>query len=113
MDVASSAIQHLRIAMIRKFLTFDSFIFPRIASLVYWVGLVLIFVFTLASAIAALFMGSQVAQIGLIEGPLGFAASIFGGLVGIIVWRVVVEFWLIIFSIHEALRDIHAQGERD
>lgn len=97
--------------MIRKFLSFDSFIFPRIASVIYWVGLIIIIVFTVAGAFSALIMGSQETELGLGGGIFGLAAAILGGLIGIIIWRVVVEFWLVVFSINETLRDIRDQGK--
>lgn len=110
MNGADLEIVHLEDLMIRAFLNFDSFIFPRIASVIYWIGMVLIVMITFGSAIGALFMGGQEAQLGLGGGILGFVAAMLGGGIGIIVWRVVVEFWLVVFSIRETLRDIRDQG---
>ncbi|WP_404400186.1 DUF4282 domain-containing protein [Pelagibacterium halotolerans] len=93
--------------MIKSFLNFDTFIFPKIATVIYWIGLVLIVLGTLASAFGALFrsdvMGNQM-------GGLGFLFVLVGGVIAIIAWRVVVEFWLVIFSIRDHLRDIRDQG---
>jgi len=97
--------------MIRAFLNFDSFIFPRIASIIYWIGLVLIIVFTIVGAISALIMGSDETQLGVGGGIFALAAAVLSGLIGIIIWRVVVEFWLVVFSINETLRDIRDQGK--
>jgi hypothetical protein len=97
--------------MLKIFLNFDSFVFPRIASIIYWIGLVIIIIFTVAGATSALILGSDEIELGLAGGILGFSASVIAGIGGIIIWRVVVEFWLVVFSISETLRDIREQGK--
>lgn len=94
--------------MLRAFLNFDSFVFPKIVTIIYWIGLVLIALGTLLGFLGALFMGSSGygGAMGASGGIIGALLTLAGGVIGIVAWRLVVEFWLVIFSIRDLLRDI-------
>ncbi|WP_265517678.1 DUF4282 domain-containing protein [Nitratireductor luteus] len=94
--------------MIRAFLSFDKFIFPRIARVVYFVGLFLIGI----SLVVGIASGAIVGAAGS-----GAAASLFliaGGIISAIlsaiVWRLLVELWMVAFAINDNLRAIREQG---
>lgn len=100
--------------MLRAFLSFDTFVFPKIAVILYWIGLVFIILGTIVGVIGGLLYGNMAADpaMGAGDGFLAVIVALVGGIVGIVFWRLVVEFWLVIFSIRDTLRDIRDQGRR-
>jgi len=78
----------------QDFLNFDKLIAPQLIKLVYWVGLIFIALFTLGS----LFMG-----IGFGGGIIHFFVTLLGALLAVLVWRIVCELWMAIFSINDRL----------
>lgn len=94
-------------APLGSFFSFRNFIFPSIAKVVYWIGLVLIGIGTIVMIISSLSMGSNpYVSNGPVVAVVGFFVALIVGAVGLIVWRVVIELWLVLFSIHDVLRDI-------
>jgi len=94
--------------MLRAFTNFDSFIFPKIVVVIYWIGIVLILIGTIFGFFGALFMGNSPAMpagMGAI-GPLGAILTLIGGVAGIVIWRITVELWMVLFSIHGVLKEI-------
>ncbi|HEY4199226.1 MAG TPA: DUF4282 domain-containing protein [Devosiaceae bacterium] len=85
--------------MFNAFLSFDSFIFPKLVKYVYWLGLGLTALFTVVGIVTALFTGNF----------LGILFAIIGGAVGVVVWRVTVELWMVLFSIYDVLKEIRDQ----
>lgn len=97
--------------ILKPFFNFDTFIFPRIATIVYWIGIVLISLSAIIAAFGSLFMSVQYGN-GFGAGLMGFLAALVGGMLGLLAWRLLVEFWLVIFSIRDTLREIADQGRR-
>lgn len=97
--------------MFSAFLNFDTFIFPKIVKVIYWIGMVLIALGTLFGAFASLFMSADMNGMGGggATGIVGFLAVLIGGTIGAIVWRVTIELWLVLFSILETLKQIRDQ----
>lgn len=81
---------------------FEKFLFPKVAQVVFIVLAVLIILGTIVSAGGALF-APYVGMFTRIGGFLG--ALILGGL-GLLLLRFFFEFYLVIFSIHDRLKDI-------
>lgn len=91
--------------MLKAFLTFDNFILPKVSKIIYWIGLVLIALGTLAALFGALAMGANpYAPPG--GAFLGFIFALIGGVVSAIVWRIAVELWMVLFSIYDVLKQI-------
>tara|TARA_A100001391_G_scaffold144103_2_gene101862 strand:+ start:1939 stop:2223 length:285 start_codon:yes stop_codon:yes gene_type:complete len=91
--------------MLKSFFSFDTFVFPKIVTIIYWIGIAVIVIGTLGSLLTVM---SNPYSSGM--GVFGALAILVGGAVGIVAWRLVVEFWLVIFSIRDLLRDIRDQG---
>jgi hypothetical protein len=91
--------------MLKSFFSFDTFIFPKIVTIIYWIGIVMIVIGTLGSLLAVMSSPN-----GAGMGFLGAIAALVAGAVGLVAWRLVVEFWLVIFSIRDLLHDIRDQG---
>lgn len=94
--------------MFKAFLSFDSFILPKLTRFIYWLGLVVIGLGTLAGAFGALAMGSNpYAPAG--GGFIGFLLALIGGVIAIVIWRIAVELWMVLFSIYDVLKEIRDQ----
>lgn len=74
-----------------EFLGFDELVTPSIISIIYWIGIVGIVLSVLVS---------------LFGGFTAFVASLIGGAIGLVLWRVWCEVMLILFRIHDDLRQI-------
>lgn len=90
--------------MLEKLLKFDEFIFPQVTKIIYYIGLVLIALFTVFGALGALFAGISQSNFG--GGLIGLIVALIGGAVGVLVWRITVELWTVVFSIHDILKEI-------
>lgn len=93
--------------MLRAFLSFDSFIFPKLTKLIYWIGLAATALFTVFAAVGALFAGNNayLASTGY-NGFVAFLGILIGGLLSALIWRIVVELWMVLFSIYDVLKEI-------
>lgn len=92
--------------MLNDFLSFDKYIFPRIVRLVYFVGLFFVALGALAGVLGGLAM--LFADFG--AGLLAIVIALVGAALGALVWRLVVELWLVIFSINDNLKAIRDRG---
>ena len=77
------------------FLTFEKFVAPMLIKIVYWIGLLLIVIGFLGS----LFGGG----FGMMSGFGGFILKVIGTLLGLLMWRVICELWIVVFSINDRL----------
>jgi hypothetical protein len=79
---------------------FEKFVGPQLIKFVYWIGLILIAVWV----INMLFGG----------GAMGFFArlitAVVGGVASVLIWRVVCEVWIVMFSINDRLGEIAGRG---
>jgi hypothetical protein len=99
--------------MFKAFLNFDIFIYPRIVRVIYWIGLILIVVLTLGAVVGALVAGSSPMMRGSgYNSGLALLLALVGGFAAIVVWRISVELWLVIFSIHDLLKEIRDNTRR-
>jgi hypothetical protein len=80
---------------------FEKFVAPQLIRFVYWIGLILIGL----SVVSALFSGG---------GAIGFLGrlimSVIGGVAGVLIWRVICEVWIVMFSINDRLTEIAEKG---
>ena len=99
--------------MLRTIFTFDSFILPKIATVVYWVGLALIALLSVFGPFLMLGMSFQAVAMGYGPPPwlfaFAFLLSLLVGAVSALLWRVLMEVWIEQFSIHDVLRTIRDQ----
>jgi hypothetical protein len=95
---------------LRDLLTFENLLFPRILRIVYLVGAALIGLSVLVGVLAAL--GAMRFSVG--GGLAQILFALIGGAVGLLVWRIVCEMWLVAFGIYDRLgqiRDLIAEDE--
>lgn len=72
---------------------FDTMVTPKLMTLAFWIGIVLIGLGTLSTIIPA-----------LIGGSIGLALlSLLSGALGVVLWRVACEMMIVIFKIHDRL----------
>lgn len=93
---------------IKDLFTFDRWLTPFLAKIIYYIGIVVSVIGGLSSIVGGLaMMGNQFGGVG--AGLVG----IFGGLAiivgGIVTARVIAELTLIVFRIHEELRHSNAR----
>lgn len=81
---------------------FDKLVAPTVLKIVYWLGLVGIALTCLLSIIGAVTMMSYSAATGL--GTL--LLSLIGLAFGTLVWRIVIEIYMVIFSINDRLGEV-------
>lgn len=81
---------------------FEKFLFPKVAQVVFIILAVLIILGTIISAGGSLFAP----YVGLMTRLGGFILSLLGGALGLLLLRFFFEFYLVIFSIHDRLKDI-------
>lgn len=93
--------------MLGSLLNFDKFVAPTLIKIVYWLGIVGIVLGMLVSMAGALQMMSYNAATGL--GSILIA--VIGAAVGLLVWRVICELWIVIFSINDRLGVLVERGK--
>ncbi|MFC3705449.1 DUF4282 domain-containing protein [Devosia honganensis] len=94
--------------MFKAFLSFDTFILPGLTKIIYWIGLALIALGTLAALFGAIALsGNPYAPAG--GGFFGVIMALVGGAISAVVWRIVVELWMVLFSIYDVLKEIRDQ----
>jgi hypothetical protein len=90
---------------IGDFFTFKKFVAPFLVKIVFWIGLLFIVLGMLGSLIG----------VGMIEGygsiytgfNIGHALLVLlVGALTILIWRVVCEIWIVLFSIHDRLGEL-------
>lgn len=80
----------------RDIFFFDTFLVPKMISVLYWISLILTIIFGIA------IMATQ-----------SFFQGLFSILVGIVAVRITCELWIIFFKINENLTAIRKQGENN
>ena len=96
--------------MLRAFFSFDTFVFPSLVKVIYWIGLVLIVLATIVAAVGAIAAsGNPYMGGGAGAGVIGLIVALIGGVVSLVFWRVAIELWLVLFSMHDLLREIRDQ----
>lgn len=81
----------------KDFLSFDKMIATTMIKIIYWIGLVLILLTGLTGVFTSgAFLAGLTALVGLF--------------VGLLVWRVLCELWIVIFAINDKLGHIQKQG---
>ena len=86
--------------------TFKKFVAPVLIQISYWVGLIFIALLTLVGIAGTSLFSSY--YYGGVFGGGGFSVggallSLLGGVFGALIWRVVCEIWIVIFSVNERL----------
>ncbi len=81
---------------------FDKMVAPTVLRIVYWLGLIGIVLWALFALFAAVSMMSYNASSGL--GMLLLA--VVGLLFGTLMWRIVIEIYMVVFSINDRLGEI-------
>jgi multisubunit Na+/H+ antiporter MnhC subunit len=93
------------------FFSFRTFIFPGLVKIIYWIGLIGIAVGALITVVGGIAASNNPYVSG---GPALAVGAVVAGLVGgailVVIWRVVVELWLVLFSIHDVLKEIRDRG---
>jgi ABC-type antimicrobial peptide transport system permease subunit len=85
--------------MLSSFLNFDKFIVPTASKVIYWIGLVGIVLGVLVGIFTALSSPYG-------GGGMGALLAILGGAVAVVVWRIAVETWMVLFAIHDVLKEL-------
>ncbi|HEY9010384.1 MAG TPA: DUF4282 domain-containing protein [Devosia sp.] len=89
------------------FFSFRKFIFPSLVKVVYWLGLIGIAVGVLFVVVGGIYASNNPY---VTNGGAYAVGAVIGGLIGgailVVVWRVIVELWLVLFSIHDVLVEI-------
>ncbi len=93
--------------MLGSLLNFDKFVAPTLIKIVYWLGIVGIVLGMLVSMAGALQMMGYNAATGL----GGILIAVIGAAVGLLVWRVICELWIVIFSINDRLGVLVERGK--
>lgn len=96
--------------MLDMILKWDGFIFPRLARTIYFVGVAVIAMGTLGAASVTLATGSASGEAG--NAVVAVVIMLFGGAVGLVLWRLYMELMTVLFSIHDLLRDLRDQGRK-
>lgn len=91
------------------FAGFEKLIAPKVLKVVYWLGLVGIAIMVLITMAGALGVMSYSFATGL--GTL--LLSLVGGLFGVLMWRVLIEMYMVFFGIYERLGDIRESVKKD
>jgi len=81
---------------------FDKMVAPTVLKIVYWLGLAGIVLWALFALFAAINMMSYSAASGLGRLLLALVGLLFGTLI----WRIMIEIYMVIFSINDRLGEI-------
>jgi Domain of unknown function (DUF4282) len=92
---------------LRDLFQWERFITPSIIKVFYWLAVGLSVLFGLSNLITGLWMMA----VNPFAGLLLMVASLFGVLIGILTARIIAEFILITFRIHEHLGAIRNRGQ--
>lgn len=93
--------------MFASLTNFDKFVAPTLIKVVYWIGIAGVALAALAAmATAAGQMGYNAAT-----GLGGILLALIGAVVGVLVWRVICEVWIVLFSINDRLGLLVERGK--
>ena len=93
--------------MLASLLNFDKFVAPTLIRVVYWVGIVGIIggvLFSLSTALQQMSYNASSAIGGVI-------IALIGGAAALLLWRVICEIWIVIFSINDRLGQLVERGK--
>ena len=95
--------------MLNDLMNFNKFVAPTLIRIVYWIGIVLIILGTLGAVIGGgAMMGGGYGGGFSIGGAL---ISLIAGALGLLLWRVMCEIWIVIFSINDRLGVLVDRGK--
>lgn len=86
----------------KDFLSFDKLMSGSIIKLLYWLGLVIIVLFVLASLSGSISTMGWNGALGLLQ----FVVALVGGVLGVLLWRVICEMYLVFLSMNDRLKEI-------
>ena len=86
----------------KNFLNFEKMISGSIIKILYWLGLVIIVLFVLASLSGSINTMSWNGALGLLQ----FVVALLGGVLAALFWRVICEMYLTFLSMNERLGQI-------
>lgn len=93
----------------RSILTLNSYISPKLLRVVYWAGLICIGCLALIGIYNALTFTGDLRITTPQTGFVSLVSVIVAAIAATIIWRLAVELILVVFSIHDLLRDIRNQ----
>ncbi|MEL1251707.1 DUF4282 domain-containing protein [Aurantiacibacter gilvus] len=81
---------------------FEKMVAPAVLKVVYWIGLIGIALYLLfALGLAVTTMGySPLTGLGMIVG------SVIGACFGVLMWRIIIEVYMVLFGIHQRLGEV-------
>jgi len=82
------------------FLNFEKFVAPALIKIIYWIGLVLIALSTLGGVLGMNMLSSYGGGHFSVAGAI---LALIGGALFMLLWRVMCEIWIVIFSINDRL----------
>jgi hypothetical protein len=94
--------------MLADLMNFNKFVAPTLIRIVYWIGIVLIILGTLGGVIGG---GALMGGYGGGFSLGGALMALIGGVLGLLVWRVVCEVWIVMFSINDRLGQLVERGK--
>lgn len=83
-------------------ITFEQLVAPKVLKVIYWLGNLGIVIMMLVSMAGAF----SVMDYSFATGLGTLLLALLGGLFGVLVWRVVIEMYIVFFGIYERLGDI-------
>lgn len=86
----------------KDFLSFEKFLSGSILKFLYWLGLVIIVMFVLASMSGSISTMSYNGALGLLQ----LFVALVAGALGILLWRVICEMYLVFLSMNDRLKEI-------
>jgi membrane protein DedA with SNARE-associated domain len=93
--------------MLGSLINFDKFVAPTLIKIVYWLGIIGIIGYVLVQ-IANAFQRLQFDA----SGALGaIIIALLTGAIGLLVWRVTCEIWIVLFSINDRLGQLVDRGK--
>ncbi|MBU2587106.1 MAG: DUF4282 domain-containing protein [Alphaproteobacteria bacterium] len=81
---------------------FEKMVAPVVLKIVYWLGLVGIGIYLLIAIAGGVTMLNRNAAIGLGTILLALVGAVFG----VLLWRILIEVYMILFGIHERLGEV-------
>jgi hypothetical protein len=95
--------------MLNDLMNFNKFVAPTLIRIVYWIGIALIILGTLGAVVGGGAMMGGGYGGGFNLG--GAIIALIAGALGLLVWRVMCEIWIVIFSINDRLGIIVDRGK--
>lgn len=95
--------------MLNDLMNFNKFVAPVLIRIVYWIGIVLIALGTLAAAAGGGMMAGQYGGGGF--NLFGALIALLAGAAALLFWRVMCEIWIVIFSINDRLGVLVERGK--